>query len=257
MSTLIIAKNTTSAGTDNIMQTSVTILRAFTMCGTISPFYCCDNSFIRSFVNVYCPNTMCLGIFFSQKISQSIEGSDYQCPQFKSTCRVRKIPCEEQIKSFCWSLTAWFTIVNRCKTQVNMFLEICIVQHVQTENIHLLFWRKLSANHNQAYTSWLHKRQKKLHIWHNRVDFLFVATVIRKFRSSLNLYSFNLQSAKMTFSVSNNAIEWSPDFGPDSVILTAINTCPENDNRFTRNLYWQPGACYCLADESFWTTTGL
>ena len=106
MSTLIIAKNTTSAGTDNIMQTSVTILRAFTMCGTISPFYCCDNSFIRSFVNVYCPNTMCLGIFFSQKISQSIEGSDYQCPQFKSTCRVRNIPCEEQINSFFFEVWA-------------------------------------------------------------------------------------------------------------------------------------------------------
>ena len=104
MSTLIIAKNTTSDGTDNIMQTSVTILRAFTMCGTISPFYCCDNSFIRNFVNVYCPNTMCLGIFFSQKNSQSIERSDYQCPQFKSTCRVRKIPCEEQIKS---SVEVW------------------------------------------------------------------------------------------------------------------------------------------------------
>ena len=175
----------------------------------------------------------------------------------QALCRVRNIPCEEQINSFCWSLTEWFTFVNRWKTQVNMFLEICIVQHVQKENVHLLFWRKLSANHNQAYTSSLHKRQKNLHIWHNRVDFLFVATVIRKFRSSLNLYSFNLQSAKMTFSVSNNAIEWSPDFGPDSIILTVINTCAGNDNRFTRNLYWQPGACYCLADESFWTTTGL
>ena len=67
MSNLIIAKNTTSAGTDNNMQTSVTLLRAFTMCGTIGPFYCFDNSFIKNFVNVYCPNTMCLGIFFLTK----------------------------------------------------------------------------------------------------------------------------------------------------------------------------------------------
>ena len=67
MSTLIIAKNTTATGTDNNMQTSVTLLGAFTMCGTISSFYCCDNIFIRNFVNVYCPNTMCLGIFFFTK----------------------------------------------------------------------------------------------------------------------------------------------------------------------------------------------
>ena len=164
MSNLIIAKNTTSAGTDNIMQTSVTFLRAFTMCGTISPFSGCDNSFIKNFVNVYCPNTMCLSIFFLTKVSQSLERSDYQCPQFKSTCRVRNFPCEEQISSFCWRLTEWFTFVNRCKPQVNMFLEICFVQHVQTENIRPLFWRKLSANHNQAYTSSCPKRQKKQYL---------------------------------------------------------------------------------------------
>ena len=258
MSNLIIAKNTTSAGTDNIMQTSVTFLRAFTMCGTISPFYCCDNSFIKNFVNVYCPNTMCLSIFFLTKVSQSLERSDYQCPQFKSTCRVRNFPCEEQISSFCWRLTEWFTFVNRCKPQVNMFLEICFVQHVQTENVHPLFWRKISANHNQAYTSSCPKRQKKtIPFGQNRVDFLLVATVIRKLRSSLNLYTFNLQSGKMTFSVSNNAIESSPDFGPHSVILTVINTCPTNDNRFPRTLYWQPGAWFCLRDKSFSTIIGL
>ena len=147
------------------MQTNVTLLRALRMCGTISPFYCCDNSLIKSFVNVYCPNTMRLGIFFSQKVSQSLDRSDYQCPQIKSTCQVRNTPCEEQINSFCWSLTEWFTFVNRWKTQVNMFLEICIVQHVQTENVHLLFWRKISANHNQAYISLCPKRQKKQYIF--------------------------------------------------------------------------------------------
>ena len=125
------------------------------------PFFCCDNRFIKSFVNVYCPHTMCLGIFFSHRVSQSLERGDYQCPQLRSTCRVRNILCEEQINSFFWNLTEWFTFVNRCKTQVNMFLEICIVQHVQKENVQLLLWRKLSANHNQAYTSSCHKMQKK------------------------------------------------------------------------------------------------
>ena len=203
------------------MQTNVTLLRALRMCGTISPFYCCDNSLIKSFVNVYCPNTMRLGIFFSQKVSQSLDRSDYQCPQIKSTCQVRNTPCEEQINSFCWSLTEWFTFVNRWKTQVNMFLEICIVQHVQTENVHLLFWRKISANHNQAYISLCPKRQKKtVHFRHKCVDFPMAAKFTRKLIFCLILYTFNLQSSKMTFSVSNNTIEFFPDFGPGSVTLT-------------------------------------
>ena len=166
MSTLIIAKNTTSTGTDNNMQTSVTLLRAFTMCGTIGPFYCFDNSFIKNFVNVYCPNTMCLGIFFLRKsfsitwkkwLSMSSIHVHLPSPQY-SLWRRKK-------KSFCWSLTEWFTFVNRWKTQVNMFLEISIVQHVETENVHLLFWRKISANHNQAYISLCPKRQKRQYVF--------------------------------------------------------------------------------------------
>ena len=101
------------------------------------------------------------------------------------------------------------------------------------------------------------KGKKTLNFWHNRVDLLLVATVIRKLRSNLNLYTFNLQSGKMTFSVSNNAIEWSPDFGPDLVILTVINTCPRNDNRFTRNLTGSLKLVFFLRDKSFWTITGL
>ena len=83
----------------------------------------------------------------------------------------------------------------------------------------------------QSQSMWTcaQKNQNSIQSWHNCIDFPLVATVIPKLRSSLNLYTFNLQSCKITFSVSNNAIERSPDFGPDSVILTVINTCPRND----------------------------
>ena len=161
MSTLIIAKNTTSAGTDTIMQTSVTLLRAFTMCGTISPFYCCDNSFIKSFVNVNCPNTMCLGIIFSTE-SFSVTWKKWlsitsihvhlPSPQY-SLWRTNK-----------FILLKFDRVAYICEQMQNSsqhVFEICIVQHVHTENVHLLFRRKLSANHNQAYTSSCHKRQKK------------------------------------------------------------------------------------------------
>ena len=61
---LVVAKITTSTRTDINLQTSVTILRAITMCGTFSPIYWCDNSFIKIFRKVCCSNTMCLAIFF-------------------------------------------------------------------------------------------------------------------------------------------------------------------------------------------------
>ena len=39
----------------------------------------------------------------------------------------------------------------------------------------------------------------------------------------------------MIFSVSNDGIEWSIDFGPDSVTLTIKRSRPRKDNKFPRN----------------------
>ena len=181
---------------------------------------------------------MCLGIFFFTKsfsinwkkwLSMSPIQVHLPSPQY-SLWRTNKFV-------FFWSLSKWFTFANRCKNQFKILLEISIVQQVQTGNVHLHFWRKLSANHNEAYTNLCPKSQKKtLHFWHNRVDFLLVATVNQQVNCSLILWTFNLQTSKMTFSVSNNAIEFSPDFGPHWVTLTVKKNCPKNDNRFTRNL---------------------
>ena len=62
-------------------------------------------------------------------------------------------------------MTEWFTFANRCKNQFKILLEISIVQQVQTGNVHLHFWRKLSANHNEAYTNLCPKSQKKHYIF--------------------------------------------------------------------------------------------
>ena len=99
--------------------------------------------------------------FLSQKVFQSLERNDYQFPQFKSTYRIHKIPCEEQKNSFFLECNRVIYICEEMKNQFKLLLEICIVQHVPTENVYLHFCRNLSDNHNQAYTSLCPKGQKK------------------------------------------------------------------------------------------------
>ena len=101
LSTLNIAKFTTSTKTDITLQTSVKLLRAITMCTTFTPDWRYDTSIIKLIANVYCPNTMCSGILYvHRKTFQSLGRSDCQCPQRTSTCQMREIPFDERTNSF-------------------------------------------------------------------------------------------------------------------------------------------------------------
>ena len=84
---------------------------------------------------------------------------------------------------------------------------------------HLHFWTNCSVNQNQALPNLRQKRRKSFHLWHNCVGSQMVDTVKQKFNSILILYTFSLQWSNTSFSVSNDAIEWSLDFGLDSVTL--------------------------------------
>ena len=87
------------------MLTSVTFLRAITMCSAFTPDCGHDNSNIIPIGDVYCPNTKCLGeLCLHRKTFESLGRSDSQCPQCGSVCQVRTIPFEEQINSFFLSL---------------------------------------------------------------------------------------------------------------------------------------------------------
>ena len=87
------------------MLTSVTFLRAITMCSAFTPDCGYDNSTIILIGDVYCPNTKCLDkLCLHKKTFQSLGRSDYQCPQCASVCQVRNIPFEEQTNSFFLSL---------------------------------------------------------------------------------------------------------------------------------------------------------
>ena len=136
MSKLAIAKFTTSTTIDIPLQISVKQLRASTMCRAFTPDSRYDNNINKLIGNVYCANTVCSGILcVHRKTFKSLSGSDYQCRQSSSTCRVRNIPREEQTNFFSWSMVKGFKNSRRRINQFKMLLETCIVQHAQTKSV--------------------------------------------------------------------------------------------------------------------------
>ena len=105
LSTWVTAKSNISTRIDFLLLTSVTFLRAITMCSALTPDCGYDNSIIILIGDVFCPNTKCLGkICLHKKTFQSLGRSDYQCPQCGPVCQVRNILFEEQTNSFILSL---------------------------------------------------------------------------------------------------------------------------------------------------------
>ena len=101
LSTWFTAKSNISTRNDFFLLTSVTFLRANTMCSAFTPNCGYGNSAIILIGDVYCPNAKCLGkLCLHKKTFQSLGRSDYQCPQCASVCQVRNIPFEDQTKSF-------------------------------------------------------------------------------------------------------------------------------------------------------------
>ena len=100
MSTWVSAKSNISTRIDFLLLTSVTFLRANTMCSAFTPDCRHDNSTIILNGDVYCPNTKCLGKHcLHKKTFHSLGRSEYQCPQCGSVCQVRNIPFEDQTNS--------------------------------------------------------------------------------------------------------------------------------------------------------------
>ena len=99
LSAWVTAKSNISSRIDFLLLTSVTLLRAFTMCGVTDCGY--DNGTIILIGDVYRPNTNCLGkLCLHKKTPQSLGRSDYQCLQCASVCQVRNNPFEDQTNSF-------------------------------------------------------------------------------------------------------------------------------------------------------------
>ena len=101
LSTWVTAESNISTRIDLLLHTSVTFLRAITLCNAFTPDCGFDKSTIVLIGDVFCPKTKCLGkLCLHKKTFQSLGRSDYQCPQCASVCQVRNIPFEDQTNSF-------------------------------------------------------------------------------------------------------------------------------------------------------------
>ena len=105
LSTSVTTKSNISTRIDFLLLTSVTFLRAITMCCTFNPDCGYNRSTIILIGDVYCPNTKCLGkLCLHKKTLQSLGRDVYQCPQCASVCQLRNIFFEDQTNSFFLSL---------------------------------------------------------------------------------------------------------------------------------------------------------
>ena len=70
------------------------------MCSAFTPGFRYDKSITKLFGIVYCPSTMySVKLSLQKKTFQSLDRSDYHCPQSASTCQLLNNPSEEQTNS--------------------------------------------------------------------------------------------------------------------------------------------------------------
>ena len=128
LSNWVTAKSNISTRINFLLPTSVTFLRAITMCSTLNPDCGYDNSTIILIGDVYCPITKCLGKFCQHKKTfQSLRRSDYYSAQCAYVCQVRSISFEDHNDSFFSPLFKVFTFLKTVQSQFKMLLETCIV----------------------------------------------------------------------------------------------------------------------------------
>ena len=152
LSAWVTAKSNICTRIDFLLLTSVTFLRAITMCGALTADCGYDNSTIFFIVDVYCPETKCLGkLCLHKKTSQSLGRNDYQCPQCASVCQVRNIHFEEQTNSFFLSFGLGVYIFEenpKSIQDVNVFLS----------------WRVLFQQRERRISWWL-CNNSEIHLW--------------------------------------------------------------------------------------------
>ena len=106
LSNCVTAKSNISTRIDFLLLTTVTFLRAITMCSAFNPDCVYANGTIILIEDVYCSNTKCSGkLCLHIKTFQSLGRSHYQCQQCTSMCQVRNNPFDDQMKSFFMSFS--------------------------------------------------------------------------------------------------------------------------------------------------------
>ena len=159
------------------------------------------------------------------------------------TCQPIKRLVSTTVKSAKPAATFWIFI---WRTKNRQLCCLAVTVHIvlqerrvatRKKKSHLHFWRNCSTNHNQAHPNLNQKRLKRVQIWNKRIHFLLADDLSNIFNFQIILFIFNLYSTttQLTFnlqkimilSVSNDGIQWTLDFGTDSVTI-AVNDLDRN-----------------------------
>ena len=143
-----------------------------------------------------------------------------------------------------WIFFLWTKNQHLCCLAVTVTVHIALQERqvaTTKKKSHLHFWGTFSANQFQANPN---RHQEKLNwfqIWKKLVRLLLADDLSNIFNFQISLFKFNLQSTAtqltvnlqkiIIFSVSNDGIQWTLDFGPDSVTI-AVN---DLDQKLTIN----------------------
>ena len=225
LSTRVTVKSNISTIINFLLLTSVTSLTAITMCSAFTPDCGDDNSTIIVLGVVYCPTCR------KEKCAYT---STKKWLGFTTVTSVKPV------------LTFWIFLLRTRNRQlcclaviVHIVLQEKRVAPAKKKN-HLQFWRNFSANQFQAnanpHQKWLNRVQKSS----KRIHFLLADDIwatysfLKSFRS-LSTYKQPLKFLQLAvnlrkiliFSVSNNRLQWTLDFGPDSVAI-AVNDLVQN-----------------------------
>ena len=128
LSTWVTAKSNTSKRIDLLLLSSITFLRATTMCSEFDRDCGYDQSNFILIGDVYCPITKCsCKLCLHKKTFESRGRSHYQCPHCASVSHVRNISLEDPTIFFSRRLVKGYTFSKRVQSQFKILLEMSIV----------------------------------------------------------------------------------------------------------------------------------
>ena len=128
LSTLINAKFTISTTTDFTLQTSVKYLRAIAMCSAFTPDCGHDNSTIILIVDLYCPNTGCLGeLCLHRRLFNLSAESIINVRKARLCAKCAILLFEIRQNPFSCRLAKGFTFLKRVQKQFQLLLEMSFV----------------------------------------------------------------------------------------------------------------------------------
>ena len=182
---------------------------------------CVDNKVRETIGDVYCPTCRSENCVY---LSTNKTTSFYDCKKCKACCNVLNFPFKDQ-------------------KPTNMLFDgdgtLCFAKKRSRDYEKPSPFLKKFLSQSQASTYEPEpKKVKIVQMWNKRIRFLLADDLRHMFNFQIVLFNFTLQSTAtqltfnlhkiiMIFSVSSDGIQWTLDFGPDSVTI-AVNDLHQN-----------------------------